>query len=219
MLLLTSDKLAAAMSGCTRARAEQWAPALSEACALFHINTEPRLAAFLAHVGHESAALSRVAENLNYSAERLREVCLAAKPGSRWRALLPRVRELARQPMKLAEAVYGGRMGNGPEGCGDGWKYRGRGPMQNTGKANYTALSSSLRDVMGVAPDFVLQPELLEQVRWGAFAAAVYWNDNELNDLADAGDMARMTRRINGGSNGLADRQARFKQALRVLTA
>lgn len=216
-MLLTPDKLAAAMPGCTRARAQQWAPALSESCALFHIDTEPRLAAFLAQVGHESGSLGRGVENLNYSADRLREVCLAAQPGSRWRALLPRVRELARQPVKLAEAAYGGRLGNGPEGSGDGWKYRGRGPMQNTGKANYNSLSSSLMEVMGAVPDFVLHPELLEQVRWGALAAAVYWNDNELNELADAGDMNRMTRRINGGLNGISDRQERFKKALRAL--
>lgn len=218
-MLLTPDKLAAAMPGCTRARAQQWAPALSEACALFHIDTEPRLAAFLAQVGHESAALSRGVENLNYSAERLREVCIAAKPGSRWRALLPRTRALARNPEKLAEAAYGGRMGNGPEGSGDGWKYRGRGPMQNTGKTNYAALTESLRAVMGGAPDFVQNPELLEQVRWGAIAAAVYWNDNELNELADAGDINRISRRVNGGDAGLNDRASRWRTALNVLTA
>lgn len=219
MLLLPPEKLAAAMPGCTLARARQWAPALSEACELYQITTEPRLAAFLAQVGHESLALSRTTENLNYSPERLREVALKSPAGSRWRSILPRVSELARQPVKLAEAAYGGRMGNGPEGSGDGYRYRGRGPMQTTGKANYEALTESLLEVMTSVPDFTRNPELLEQVRWGALSAAVFWHDNELNELADTGDLTRMTRRINGGLAGLEDRKNRYRQAMRVLTA
>lgn len=218
-MLLSPDKLAAAMEGCTKVRARQWAPALSEACELYRITTEPRLAAFIAQVGHESAALSRTTESLNYSPERLREVALKSPTGSRWRSILPRVRELARQPVKLAEAVYGGRMGNGPEGTGDGYRYRGRGPMQTTGKANYESLTQSLLEIMTAVPDFTRNPELLEQVRWGALAAAVFWHDNELNELADAGDINRISRRVNGGPAGLNERAARFRTALNVLTA
>jgi putative chitinase len=219
-MLLTPDKLAAAVKGCTPANGRKWAPAITEACGLFHITTEPRLAAYLAHVGHESDGLAKVVENLNYSTERLREVCLKADPGTRWRSLLPRVGELARNPEKLANAVYGGRMSNGPEASGEGWLYRGRGLIQVTGRANYLATRDGLAEAMepGVVPDFVRNPELLEQVRWAALSAGQFWHDNELNELADSGDFTRLTKRINGGLAGLSDRQARFRQALAVLT-
>ena len=218
-MLLTPDKLAAAMAGCTRSLAEAWAPALSDACALFDIVTELRLAAFIAHVGHESRGLSTLVENLNYSAERLREVCIGAPKESRWRSLLPRVGELARHPDKLANAVYGGRLGNGPEASGDGWTYRGRGPIQTTGRANYLRATEALHERLATVPDFVLSPEALLQPTWGAMASALFWHDNELNALADEGDMRTMTRRINGGLAGYPERMDRYRRALRVVLA
>ena len=218
-MLLPPAKLAAAMAGCTRERAEAWAPALSDACALFGINTEPRLATFVAQVGHESGALATLVENLNYSAERLREVCIAASPGSRWRSLLPRVADLARHPDKLANAVYSGRLGNGDEASGDGWTYRGRGPIQTTGKANYQRATEELHERMPTVPDFVRSPDALLQPKWGALASALFWHDNELNELADAGDMRSITKRINGGLAGYPERMDRYRRALSVVMA
>lgn len=218
-MLLSPDKLAAAMAGCTHTRAEAWAPALSDACALFAINTEARIAAFIAQIGHESLGLSTLTENLNYSPERLREVCIASPKDSRWRSLLPRVSELARHPDKLANAVYCNRLGNGNEASGDGWTYRGRGPIQTTGRTNYANASEALGERLATVPDFVRSPEALLQPKWGALASALYWHDNELNSLADGGDMRSITKRINGGLTGYPERLERYRRALRVVTA
>lgn len=216
---LTAKQLAAAMAGCTRQLAETWAQPLSDACAMFGITTEPRLAAFVAQVGHESLGLSHLTENLNYSAKRLREVCLAASPGSRWRSLLPRVASLARQPENLANAVYSGRLGNGDEASGDGWTYRGRGPIQTTGKSNYLRATEELHERLATVPDFVRSPDALLQPKWGAMASALFWHDNELNELADAGDMRSITKRINGGLAGYPERMDRYRRALSVVLA
>lgn len=198
--------------GCPASTAQRFELPLRDACARLEIDTPKRLAAFLAQIGHESAGLSRTVENLNYSAQGL----LRTWP-SRFNAQTAAA--MARKPEAIANHVYGGRMGNGPEGSGDGWRYRGRGLIQVTGKANYEAITEllvSLNPPQAV-PDFVLQPELLELPKWAALSAAAFWHDHELNELADRGDMDRMTRVINGGSNGLPDRKARYARALRVL--
>src|SRR3546814_2197999 len=101
----------------------------------------------------------------------------------------------------------------------DLWKYRGRGLIQITGKANYEAIVELMMGLQPphAVPDFVLQPELLEAPQWAAMSAGAYWDDHELNARADSGDLDRMTRIINGGRHGLADRKARYARALRVL--
>ncbi|EZI22716.1 glycoside hydrolase family 19 protein, partial [Pseudomonas extremaustralis] len=108
-----------------------------------------------------------------------------------------------------ANVVYADRMGNA--GPGDGWKYRGRGLIQVTGKTNYAACGEAL------GLDLINQPELLERPQYAAMSAAWFWSANGLNTLADAGDLTKITRRINGGLTGQADRQALYDKALKVL--
>jgi putative chitinase len=162
----------------------------------------PRAAAFIAQVGHESDQLTRLVESLNYSADGLMKT---------WPSRFDSVRATAaaRNPEQIANIVYAGRMGNAAPG--DGWKYRGRGLIQVTGKTNYAACGEAL------GLDLISQPELLEQPQYAAMSAAWFWSANGLNTLADAGDLTKITRRINGGTNGMADRQALYDKALKVL--
>ncbi|KIJ00471.1 DNA primase [Xanthomonas phaseoli pv. phaseoli] len=216
---LTAQQLKQAV-GCSDQTAERWIEPISEARRLYGISTPRRMAAFLAQVGHESAGLTAVVEGLNYSLENLTAVCKRAAPGSRWRSLLPRVKELARNSFGLGNAAYANRLGNGDEASGDGYRYRGRGPIQNTGRANYAGMRDTLR-AKGVrdVPDFEKQPEMLEQPKWGALAAAAFWDTRNLNPLADAGRFDDITERVNGGQNGAADRRARYAKALKALGA
>ena len=177
-------------------------PALNVAMNKFAIVTRLRIAAFIAQVGHESGQLTRLVENLNYSAEGLMKTWPS-------RFDLVRATAAARKPEQIANIAYGGRMGN--TAPGDGWKYRGRGLIQATGKTNYVACG----DALGVG--LINHPELLEQPQYAALSAAWYWSVNGLNTLADAGDLAKITRRINGGLNGQADRQGLYDKALKVL--
>lgn len=206
---LTADKLQAAM-GCTRATAALWAQPIDEACRRYEINTAARLCAFLAQIGHESASLSRLSENLNYSADGLRRVWPSRFDEATAQAY-------ARKPEMIANKVYADRMGNGPESSGDGYKYRGRGPIQITGKANYEAMTDAVRAKFNDAPDFVANPGALLDPKWGAATACAYWDNRRLNALADKGDFRGITLRINGGLIGMDDRLARYARAKRVL--
>lgn len=169
----------------------------------YGIDNPWRRAHFLAQLAHESGGFSRLTENLNYSADRIRQLGLAARPGTRWRSLVPRADALARRPEDFAEAVYGGRLGNAPEGCGDGWRFRGRGYIQLTGRANYTDFS---RRVFG-DDRLVHDPDMAALPAVAMMVAGEYWQAKGLNALADADDIEGITRRINGGLNGLADRK------------
>lgn len=206
-MLLTADKMQAA-TGCARGVAITWAPYLSNACERYDITTPARLAAFLSQVGHESAGYTATVENLNYGAPGL----MATWP-SRFDAR--QAVAMARQPKLIAEHVYGGRMGNDAEGSGDGWKYRGRGLLQVTGKANYEAV----RDLLARhgCPDLLVLPDTLSEPKWAALSAAAFWDDHGLNELADAGSFDTITRRINGGQTGAADRRARYERARKAL--
>jgi len=210
MTLITATLLEAA-TGCGRTLANTWAKPLDEACRAFEINTAPRIAAFLAQIGHESGGLSRTTENLNYGASGL----LATWPN---RFDAESATQYARKPQAIANHVYGGRLGNGAEATGDGWKYRGRGLIQVTGKANYEAVRDLLRDDgrKGV-PDFVADPDALSEPKWAALSAAAWWNDRELNELADGYAFTQITQRINGGQNGAADRKERYDRARKAL--
>lgn len=206
MISITPDLLVSAV-GCSRTLGTTWAKHIAEACRLADVSTPARLAFFLAQVAHESMGLSRTVENLNYGAEGL----LATWP-TRFNATT--AAQLARKPQLIAEHVYGGRLGN--RDAGDGWRYRGRGLIQNTGRANYEAVRDSLRN----CPDFVADPDALSEPRWAALAAGAYWKAHNLNELADRGDFDGSTRRINGGMTGAADRRQRYdraKQALRAM--
>ncbi|WP_439444461.1 glycoside hydrolase family 19 protein [Xanthomonas translucens pv. translucens] len=222
---LTAQKLQLALA-CAPLTAERWVEPMAEACQLYSISTLDRMAAYLAQVGHESQGLSHLSELLSYSPARLREVCQAARPGSRWRSLLPRVDELARNPVGLGNAAYAGRNGNGPEASGDGYRYRARGPIGITGRGNMDAVTKLLRAETPAAPDFVQHPELLETPQWGSLSAAALWSDWGLNGLADSRNDLAISRRINLGDakstvtpNGWSDRHARYVRALRVLAA
>jgi putative chitinase len=179
-------------------------PALNTAMGKYQIVTPARMAAFLAQVGHESAQLTTVVENLNYSADALLRV---------WPSRFSPVQaaDSARKPEKIANIAYASRMGNGAPASGDGWKYRGRGLIQISGKENYQKCG----DALGL--DLITSPELLEQPQYAAMSAGWFWAANGLNTLADPGDLQAVTRKINGGLNGYADRAAIYERALKVL--
>lgn len=198
-----------------RRNAGVFVSAINRAAARFNITSPVRLAAFLAQVGHESGELTRLLENLNYSAPALASTWparFAEDPQARVKTPNGLALRLQRQPEAIANAVYGGRMGNGPAASGDGWRFRGRGLMQLTGRANYAAAGADL------GLDLVAHPELLEQPEHAAMAAAWFWASRGLNDLADRGDFEGITRRINGGLTGLAERRALWERAKAVLS-
>jgi len=182
-----------------------WLDPLTAAFDRFEINTPERQAAFIGQCAHESANFKTLQENLNYSAKGL---------NATWPSRFPSEAEAQpyhRQPEKIANKVYSGRMGNLEDG--DGWKYRGRGLIQLTGKDNYRLAS----DALGV--DFIADPDLVLTKEYAALTAAWYWNKRGLNKEADAKDFTGMTKKINGGVIGLADRVAHINTALGVLTA
>lgn len=195
-----------------------FAPLLNTAMQRFQIIGSRREAAFIAQIGHESGQLRQVLEALSYKAARIIEIGSAAKPGSRWRSLVPRAADLAGSSARLGNALYGGRLGNGPEDSGDGFAFRGRGLIQVTGRTNYLACSMAL-----FGDDrLVRNPELLEQPQFAALSAAWFWSINSLNTLADAGDIKNIGSIINFGQkgqvpNGAADREALYAIALKVL--
>jgi putative chitinase len=197
--------------GCAPVAAHDFADPIAEACDLFQINTPVRLAAFLAQTGHESGGFARLSENLNYRRDRLQAIAKASPAGSRWRSILPDAAKLAHSPMALAEAVYAGRMGNHLPG--DGYKFRGRGLIQTTGRANYEDLTEGLAVKLGAVPDFTLHPDLLEHPRWAALSAGYFWGTHHLNHDADAGRFDRITQTINGGQNGRTERRERWRRA------
>ena len=177
-------------------------PVLNTAMNRYQIVGAKRNAAFIAQVGHESGQLTRLVENLNYSADVLRKTW-----PSRFDVDLASA--VARKPEQIANIAYGNRIGN--TALGDGWKYRGRGLIQITGKNNYRACGEAL------GLDLISQPELLEKPQHACMSAAWFWATNGLNSLADAGKFDAITQRINGGQNGAADRQALYAKALKVL--
>lgn len=199
-------KLIIAGTGCAPAAAQTWQAALSAACAKFLINTPQRIAAFLSQVGVESAALTALVENLNYSAPGL----LATFP-SHFDAA--EAAQYARQPEKIANRVYAGRMGNGDETSGDGWLFRGRGLIQITGREGYASCAKS------IGLDLVSHPEVLEQPVNAALSAAWYFAAHGCLTFADSGDVRSITRLTNGGLTGYPQRLALFGAAQKVIAA
>lgn len=181
-----------------------FAEPLNRAMAQYAIDSPLRVAAFLAQVGHESAELTCVCENLNYSAAALQ----ATWPTRFDKSTALR---LARQPECIANVAYASRMGNGPPESGDGWRYRGRGLIQITGKNNYRMTG------IGLGLDLLQEPELLEFPEAAALSAGLFWHANSLNTLADTGRFEAITRKINGGLNGQAERLDIYQRALQIL--
>ena len=209
MIILTADLLTRATE-CRYDRAELFALPITAAAERFDIDTPARLARFVAQTAHESTRFTRVVENLNYSADGLASTWPARYRGKDGKPN-DLARKLHRRPRDIANHAYANRMGNaGPESQ-DGWHYRGRGLIQLTGKDNYRAAGQAL----GI--DLVNDPALLELPSHAAMSAAWFWNANNLNALADAGDDVRLTRAINGGTHGMRERLSLTARALRVL--
>ncbi len=187
---------------------QQYLPHLNEAMKLYAVNTLARTAAFVAQTAHESAQYTRLLESLFYTkASGLMATWPRRFPTEA--AALPYVRN----EEKLANFVYANRMGNGDGASGDGFRYRGRGIIQLTGREKYRLTGEAL----GV--DLVGSPELAQTPEIAFKAAGLFWTSSRLNELADAGDFKTITQRINGGQNGAADRLKYFEAAKRVLLA
>jgi len=188
-----------------------WAAAINEILPDYDINTPKRVAAFLAQCGHESAGFTTLTENLNYGAAGLRGIF------GKYFKDDATAKAFERKPEKIANKVYASRMGNGDEASGEGWKYRGRGPIQLTGKDNYTKFANDMFE----DPETVMDnPDVVALDKETALTSAVwFWNKNKLNALADVGDIKTMTKKINGGYIGLEDRIKHYNHALHVLGA
>jgi len=181
----------------------KWFEPLQETFEKYQINTPKRQACFIGQCMHESGGFKFLKENLNYSAKALMNT---------WPSRFPDIdtaEKFERNPEKIANKVYSGRMGNTEDG--DGAKYIGRGLIQLTGKDNYRAFGEAIGE------DLVANPELVEQPRYAALSAGWFWNKRGLNALADAMDITTLTVRINGGKIGIDDRIAKINKALDVL--
>lgn len=185
-------------------RAQQWSAPLNAAMSRFEVNTPKRVAAFVAQVAEESACLTAVSENLNYTAQGL--LSTFGKYFTPAQAA-----QYQKKPEAIANRVYANRYGNGDGKSGDGWKYRGRGLIQITFRDNYRACGA------GLGLDLETNPDLLTQPDNAALSAGWYWHAHGCNALADASQLVQITRAINGGTNGLAQRKAFYDKALAVL--
>jgi len=199
---------------------DKWLDAVAQTCAEFEINTPQRIAAFIAQTAHESGGYTMLSENLNYRAATLaacwpnRFAVLGAdkKPKKENGKLVPTAvaNAIAGKPELIANMVYSNRMGNGTTESGEGWKYRGRGLKQLTGKDNYARCGSAL------GLDLVLQPDLLLEPVAAARSAGWFWKANNLSSFADVEDIKGMTKKINGGFIGLEQRQKLYDKVKSV---
>jgi putative chitinase len=181
---------------------------IPDTAAKFELNTPLRLAHFLAQAGHESGGFKAVNENLNYGAKGLLGIFKKYFPTEQ-KALL-----YERKPEKIANLVYGGRMGNGPEVSGEGFKFRGRGYIQLTGKDNYKAFDAVVTENIIETPDLVA-------TKYPLMSAAWFFHKNGLHKIADEGAtdevVTKVTKRVNGGTIGLPDRIKHFKEYYNLL--
>lgn len=184
---------------------DKWLECLNTILAEYEIDSPERIAAFLAQCAHESAGFTAIKENLNYKAASLRKVFPKYFPTDEL------AEQYAHNQEAIANRVYGNRMGNGDEHSGDGYAYCGRGLIQLTGHDNYKAFADSLSSSMEEIIEFLQTFEGCVQ------SACWFWETNDLNSLADAGDIKAMTKRINGGYIGLEDRIKHYEHALEVL--
>jgi putative chitinase len=207
--------------GASASNAALWLGPLQAACDRFEINTALRVAAFLAEVGVESAGLNAHVENLNYGAQGLADTWpsrYAVNPRAPVKVPNDLANRIARNQQAIANNCYANRNGNGPESSGDGWAFRGRGPIQITGRTNYTACAAA------IGMDLVAHPELLEQPQAGALSAGWFWSVNGLNKFADGGQITAISKAINLGNPnstsmpiGQAARLAAYGRAQKAL--
>jgi putative chitinase len=186
---------------------DQWFEAISEILPEYEITTPQRVAAFLAQCAHESGGFVFLKENLNYKAASLRRVFPKYFPDDAIAA------QYAGKGEMIANRVYANRMGNGPEESGDGFRYCGRGLIQLTGKNNYTFFAGSLDIPVEEASEY------LQTFEGAVQSACFFWEQNKLNQWADAGDILTLTKRINGGTIGLEDRIKHYEHALHIFGA
>lgn len=184
----------------------KWLKPLNDTFQKYEINTPLRQAAFIGQCGHESASFRVLEENLNYSAKGL---------VATWPSRFPNIEyasEFERKPERIANKVYGGRADLGNTEDGDGWRFHGRGLIQLTGRTNYTVCGLALGKPFAEHPELVLEPEN------ACLSAGWFFNKRNLNALADVEDWETMTKRINGGLNGLSDRIERIHKAIDILS-
>ncbi len=200
--LVNKDKLARVMPKAKAADLDKYLEAINEGLTKYSINTPLRIAHFVAQVAHESGSFKYSSENLNYGAKGLRSTF------GKYFKTDELAEEYARQKEKIANRVYGNRMGNGDENSGDGWRFRGRGLIQLTGKENYQKCAKDIGIDIDRQPD-----KLATDPKAAVFAAAWFWNSRRLNNYADKDDVLTITKRINGGTHGLDDRKAYLERA------
>ena len=212
MIPLTVDQVARA-TGATQANAAKFLPFLQGTCKAYDITSPNRIAGFLSQIGHESGGLSALTESLNYSVDALLKIfgrhrISEADAKRHGRFLSQRANQEA-----IANLIYGGDWGRkhlGNTQPGDGWRFRGRGLKQLTGRDNYKRCGDA------IGGDFIAKPDDLLLPVNAALSAGWFWHTNGLNKLADMGDVRAMTKVVNGGANGLTERQALFTQGMRV---
>jgi putative chitinase len=203
-MTLTKDHIIHILHG--NADAAAWADAALEILPKYDITTPNRIAGFFAQCGHESMNFTVLSENLNYRAETLEKLFSKyfSKAGRN-------AADYAKQPEKLANVIYANRMANGDTASGDGFKFRGRGIVQLTGRENYTNFGKSV----GMSPEQVID---YVQTKKGALESACwYWASRKINIACDEGDIVKMTKLVNGGTIGLEDRKKHYEEALKVL--
>lgn len=214
---MITTKAIMAGTGCGMDTANLWQKPIQDACDKFGLTSKNAIAAFLANIGVETGSLKTFVENLNYSAKGLaatwpNRYSATGKSGGAPNAL---ANSLHRKPEAIANNTYANRMGNGSVASGDGWKYRGRGPIQTTGKDNYIAVGKAL------GLDLVTNPDLLLEPKNGAMSAAYFFKANGIIELANAGNFNMVVKRINGAAPNAANhgslRISRYNDALRAL--
>lgn len=199
----TPQKLAAILNN--NPASAEWHAALCRILPKYGITSVKRVAAFLSQCAHESADFKVLKENLNYRKEGL------CKVFPKYFKTEAQAIAYANQPAKIASRVYADRMGNGSEASGDGWNYCGRGLIQITGKSNYTKFAESVGMSLSDAVTYMgTTAGALESACW-------YWSNNKINQLADTGNTAAVTKVINGGNNGLPEREKKYQLALTIL--
>lgn len=205
-MLVSYDDLVKINGGLNKDMCKYYLDALNKVLPEYKIDTRLRICHFLAQVIHESGHFKYKSENLNYSASALRSVF------GKYFKTDAIANEYARKPEKIANKVYANRMGNGDEASGDGWNYRGRGLIQLTGKTNYANCGKS------IGLDLISDPDLLTKSAEACVRSACwFWKINNLNALADKDSATSITKRINGGTNGLVDRNKILNLAKSVI--
>lgn len=211
--IITTTSLGQIFPATPRATIEAWVEPLRAACRAYDILTPKRIASFLSQVGHECAGFTRLSENLNYSAAGLAatwpRLFAEVAPNGKRIAGKPNALalQLARKPEAIANHAYANRNGNGDIASGDGWRFRGAGPIQLTGRANHARFGKTVGKAAEQVPDYVRTPE------GGALSAAWFWATNDLNKVCEVSSVADVTKIINGGHLGLEEREKLFKVA------